>query len=95
MGKPNLRFGWVVNAHSDGFESEHGRFTVEVFWSRDNWHSIVWNEHNTIVHQAKHGLDLDEAKRAAHEQATRLEKEAVRADRTATKTRLDSKVSVK
>ena len=73
MGKQNLRFGWKANQNADGFEAEHGRFVVEVWWN-GSWYVNVWNEHNTIVQSAKVS-GLDEGKMLGHEIASRLEKE--------------------
>lgn len=50
-----MAFGWRSNANADGFEQNHGRYTVEVYWKEDegSWGVHVWqnmmNEDNKIV----------------------------------------------
>jgi hypothetical protein len=82
-------YGWRINGSQDGFEQEHGRFIMEVFWfgAKHMWAWSVWARNvvdgrvdQVIVAQGRH-KDLDAAKAEVLHEAADLEKEAMRKDR--------------
>ena len=88
MGK-NTSFGWRANGGADGFEQDHGRFTMEVFFEEASkmWTWLVWSAgpivsgqpSHTIVARGKKAL-LTDAKAIVLENAARMEKEAIKED---------------
>lgn len=86
--KQSMTFGWRSNAAADGFERDHGRFTMEVFWfeSKKEWAWNVWSggtvngkRDQVIVAQGIESA-LDGAKQAVITEAAALEREAIKAD---------------
>lgn len=82
-------FGWVANARSDGFEQEHGRFTMEVFWHEKtrSWGWRVWadamvnGQHDQVVLAVDYEVNLDSAKRSVLQEASILERAAISEDK--------------
>ncbi len=78
-----LAFGWTANQKADGFEQEHGRFTVEVFWNEGNhmWSWIVWSpavkDEQEILSRGRE-LRLASAKVTGLRAASDLEKGALK-----------------
>jgi hypothetical protein len=86
--KQSMSYGWRSNKAADGFERDHGRFTMEVFWfeTKRAWAWMVWASANVegktdqvIVTQGRRPR-LDDAKQEVMREAASLEKEAIRED---------------
>jgi hypothetical protein len=81
MADKALSFGWRINGGADGFEQDHGRYVMEVWWHDDGrgWQWIVWDG-ATIVSQNSEPT-LEGAKKAALRSASHLERVAVSEDK--------------
>lgn len=84
--KQSMSFGWRSNAAADGFERDHGRFTMEVFWSerKREWAWNVWaaginaeGKRDQVVITQGIESTLDLAKTAVIKEAAALEREAL------------------
>lgn len=83
--KPQLAFGWRSNTNADGFEQDHGRFTIEVYWkgSKRTWGVNIWGrvlvdgKYQMAVIREGSDPDLNSAKKIGLRLATTLEKEAL------------------
>lgn len=87
--KQNMSFGWRSNASADGFERDHGRFTMEVFWfeRKREWAWNVWSASKNAQGERDQAIvsqgiesDLDAAKQSVIKEAAALEREAIAAD---------------
>jgi hypothetical protein len=83
--KQAMSFGWRTNAGADGFEQDHGRFTMEVFWNEVKrvWAWNVWagvsragKRDQSIVANGTEFL-LHDAKKAVLRVASGLERQAL------------------
>lgn len=88
MGK-NTSFGWRANGAADGFEQDHGRFTMEVFFQDKTrqWVWLVWSSGPIVSGQPSHTIvskgttkTLEDAKVVVHETAARMERDAIKED---------------
>ncbi len=89
MGTQKLSFGWKVNRRADGFEQQHGRFTMEVFWSEAErvWKWAVWVDQNidgkfqqSILAQGRSGR-LADAKKTVMREAAEFERDSIDEDK--------------
>ena len=81
----NLAFGWRANGNADGFEQEHGRFIIEVYWNskKREWGVYIWGRvsaggkvEQRIMRETS-DPDLTQAKKIGIRIASVLEKEAL------------------
>lgn len=86
--KQEMSFGWRANANADGFEQDHGRFTMEVFWNEVKrvWAYNIWAGVNragkrdqSVVSTGMEFL-LHDAKKGALRMASELERRALAED---------------
>ena len=87
--KKNLTFGWRINGNADGFEQDHGRFVMEVFWNdrKRTWAFNIWTRAlvggrpDQVIVNKGIAPSLVEAKQAALREASVREREALNEDK--------------
>lgn len=76
-----LMFGWRSNSGADGFEQDHGRYVMEVFWNESarKWEWVIWS--GAMIVAQNESPSLAEAKKAVLRSAAHLEREAIKEDK--------------
>ena len=86
--KRQMNFGWKVNRDADGFEQDHGRFTMEVYWHdlKRTWVWAIWadvvanGKREATVIKRSLAPTLADAKKAVLRVASQFERDALTED---------------